>query len=499
MIYQPQSKLKIILLYPPTGGMAEYNTPTGLLYIATVLKKNGYNVVLVDCSVEPNYRQILENEIKNTDLLGVYAMSIHIKYLLPELARLKKINPGVKIIWGGPHASLFPEQTVLSDLADIVVPGEGEEVMLEISRGLESGRLNLHEIKGVTFKENGSIISTPDRDFIDMNELPFIDWSFLKKEVFEVVKRTIIRIQASRGCPYKCTFCINVVSKNKKMRYRTANSVLDEIEYLYKEFEIKRVGFRDEVFMSNRRQVEDIAKGLLERNIRITWLANPRAEYLRESYVDDNYIKLLADSGCNKLQTGGESGSQRVLDFLKKGCKVEDILTFVKRAKKFNITTVVSFITGLPTETKEEQAQTLRLIRDILRIQPKAFINGPQFFRPYPGGELYDLCVKKYNIKMPNSLEEWARADILGGAHPPWVDKSYFNQYLWISTKAASKYSNAFIWEKMLRNPLKGIGVFLLAKISKFRLNHVFYKFPFEFRLLDWYHRLILKKIPELS
>ena len=494
-----KDKIKIILIYPPVSTINLYNTPTGLLYVATVLRKNGYDVRLVDCSVEAGYNKTLEDEIKNADILGVYAMSVHLKRLLPLLEKLKFINDRIKIVWGGPHATLFPGQTAKSKFADIVVRGEGEEAMLEIVRGFESGKLDLHQIRGISFKEGNDIITTPDRDFIDMDTLPFIDWTFLKNEVMEVVKKTIIRVQASRGCPYNCAFCINVVSKNKKMRYRSPKNVLDEIEAIYHNYNISRIGFRDEVFMSNREQVKQIAGGILERNIKITWLANPRVEYLRESYIDDNYLKLLSESGCNKLSAGGESGSPRILKLLKKGCTVEDILNFVKRTKKHNIIPIVAFLTGIPTETHEEQIQTLRLIREILRIQPKAYINGPANFRPYPGGELYEMCVKDYNLKMPDSLEEWAKADVLGGAHPPWIKRMYFNQYLWTSTRAARHYDYEYIRQIMRRNPLKAIGYFIIGAISRFRLKHIFYKFPIEFRLLDWYHRYIIKKIPEFS
>ncbi len=493
-----KDEMKILLIYPPTGQTVNYNTPTGLLYVGTVLKKKGYTVRLVDCSVEPAYKERLEHEVKDTDILGVYAMSSHLRYLLPELSCLKQINKGMKIVWGGPHAQLFPEKTAESPLADIVVKGEGEEVMLEIVKGYESGKLDLHSVKGIAFEEDGHIYSTPYRDFIDMNTLPVLDWTLIKKEVFDIVKRTIIRVQASRGCPYKCAFCINVVTKNKKMRYREPNHVLDEIEYLYHECKIQRVGFRDEIFMSNRRQVKEIAQGLLERNIKITWLANPRCEYLRESYIDDAYLKLLTDSGCNKLQSGGESGSQRILDLLRKDIKVEDILNFVRRTTKFNIIPLVAFMIGIPTETEEEQLQTVRLIRDILRVNPKALINGPANYRPYPGGELYDMCLKKYNLKMPDSLEGWAKANVLGGTRPPWIKRMYFNQYLWSSVLAATA-PRKVIWERIRKNPLKGVGFLLFSIISSLRLRYVYYKFPFEFRLLDWFYRFIRRKVPIFS
>ena len=490
--------MKILLIYPPTGQITHYNTPTGLLYVGTVLKKSGYDVRLVDCSVEPAYRDILDEEVKDTDIIGIYAMSVHIRYLLPELARLKQINDRVKIVWGGPHALLFPEQTAKSPFADVVVKGEGEEAMLEIVRGYESGKLDLHNILGIAFREDGQVYTTEYRDFIDMDTLPFLDWTLVKKEVFDAVRKSIIRVQASRGCPYKCAFCINVLTKNKKMRYRTAENVLDEIEHLYNEYKIQRVGFRDELFMSNRRQVKAIAEGLIERKIPITWLANPRCEYLKESYIDDDYLKLLAESGCTKLQTGGESGSQRILDLLRKDIKVDDILNFVRRVTKFNMVPLVAFMTGIPTETKQEQLETLRLIRDIRRINPKTTINGPANYRPYPGGELYDLCLKKYGLKMPQSLEEWASAEILGGTRPPWVKRMYFNQYIWSSLLAATAPRQA-IRERLQKNPLKGMAFVLFSIVARLRLRFAFYRLPIEFHLLDWYYRYILKKVPNFS
>lgn len=491
-------RLKIVLIFAPTGKIGNYNTPTGLLYIATVLKRRGNKVRLVDCSVEPSYKEILDKDVIDADFLGVYAMSSQIRYLLPLLKRLKKINSKVKIIWGGPHATLFPEQTAKSPLADIVVRREGEATILEIVEMYESGKVDLHKIKGITFEKNGKIFSTEDRDFIDMNDLPFIDWSFVKPEVMENIKNGIIRVQASRGCPYNCAFCINAVSGNRKKRYRDSKKVLDEIEHLYRKYGIKRVGFRDEIFMVDRKQVKEIAKGLIDRGINITWLANIRAPQLKESFIDDDYLQILVDSGCNKLSCGGESGSQRVLDLLNKGITSVDIINFVKRAKKFNIVPLVAFMTGIPTETEEEQMQTLRLIREILRINPKTVINGPANYRPYPGGDLYDMCVEKFNLKMPASLEEWAEADILGGKRPPWIKSMYFNEYLWTSIMLAT-FKLETIWKHIIKNPVRGLAVLLLSRISKLRLRFLFYKLPIEFLLLHWYHKFILRKPPTFS
>ncbi len=480
--------MKILLVYPPSGKIGSYNTPTGLLYIGTVLKEKGYNVKLIDCSVEPLYIEILQKEVKDTDILGIYAMSFHIRYILPLLKQLKLLNKRMLIIWGGPHAMLFPEQIVNSPYGDIVCRGEGEEVMLEIARDHKFGKLNLHKVQGIIFKENNRIYKTPFREFIDLNTLPFIDWTLLNKRVMSVVKRSIIRVQASRGCPYRCAFCINKLTNNRTMRYRDPSKVLDEIEYLYKEFGIKRVAFRDEIFLTNRKQVKEIAQGLIDRNINITWIANLRCEFLRERYVDDDYLKLLTDSGCNKLQTGGESGSKRILNLLNKGIEIKDILNFVKRCKKFNFKPSVSFMTGIPTETEKDQRKTFILIREIMRINPGTLIQGPQSYRPYPGGDLYDMCVNQYNLKMPNSLDEWATSELLGGTRPPWVKKIYLNKYLWFSRALATKSFKDILWEQR-NNLLKALGILLFSLLSKIRLKAVFYKIPIEFLLLDRYYQ----------
>ena len=207
----------------------------------------------------------------------------------------------------------------------------------------------------------------------------------------------------------------------------------------------------------------------------------------------------MVKSGCDKLQCGGESGSNRILKFLRKGIKVKDIYNFVRRCKKFNITPLVAFMTGLPTETRKEQMETIRVIRDLLIIDPKVNINGPANFRPYPGGELYKFCVENYNLKLPNSLEEWATVKIMGGSRPPWVKrrKLIVNKYLWTSI-LATKLSLKDI-KKSEPNIIKRIALSFLTILAKIRIRYVFYRFPIEFILMEIYNQYISKTIIEYS
>ena len=496
-------KTKILMLYPPCGYFHYYNTPTGILYVATVLKERGYEVKFVDCLVEKDYRTKIMAELDGTLCVGAYCMSTHIKYLLPLLQAIKDVNPAIKVVLGGPHPTLFPEQTAGDGLVDFVVRGEGEETMLELVDALERGETDFAHIESISYKQDGGVVSTPNRKFLDMDSLPFVDWNLMSPAAIKSMVSLVGRVQTSRGCPFKCAFCINVVTNNRKMRYRSPVKVVDEIEHLVNVFGVRRIGIRDEVFLANRQQAREIAEEIIRRKIKITWIANPHIRYLREAWVDDAFLSLLVKSGCNKLQSGGESGSQRILDMLHKTITPADIINSVRRLKRHGITPLVAFLTGVPGETEKEQLTTLRLIWRILEIAPETFINGPAIYRPYPGGELYDKCVREYGLKMPKSLREWMHLEVVGGTKPPWVKKMYLIQNLWTHVTFA-RFSKLGQLGWMCKKIFKKYGVaaaiaaFIFAKVAHFRLKHCFYFFPIEFWLLHLYWR-IKGEVPEYS
>jgi len=495
---------KIVMIYPPIGTITDYNTPTGTLYVATYLQKNGYDVRFIDCSVEENWHDRVMTEIKDAICIGSYCMSIHIKHLIPLLEEIKAVNPNIKTVLGGAHPTLFPEQTAEDPLIDFVVRGEGEGTMLELVQFIERGETDFSNVKGITFKDaTGIIHSTPNREFMDMETLPFVNWGLMSEKAIKTMTEKIARVQTSRGCPFKCTFCVNVITKNTKMRYRSPKRILDEIEHMQKKWNVFRIGIRDEVFLTNRNQTKKVAEGILERGIKITWLANPHVKFTREVWIDDEYLNLLVKSGCNKLSVGGESGSQRILDMLRKTITPQDILTFVKRAKKHSIVPVVAFMTGLPTETKSEQLETLKLIWQILEANPETFINGAAMFRPYPGGELYEQCVRDYNLKMPTKFREWINVETIGGTKPPWIKELYFSQNLWTHITFA-RYEKlgqlVGICEKIYKKYglFASIAAYFWGKASYYRLKHNYYGLPIDFMILQayWHYR---DEIPEMS
>jgi len=497
-------KQKVVLIYPPTGTIEDYNTPTGTLYVATYLEQNGYDVRFIDCSVEVDWHERVLEEIKDAICFGSYCMSIHIKHLVPLLTEIKKINPNIKTVLGGAHPTLFPEQTAADPLVDFAVRGEGEGTMLELVQFIERGATDFSEVKGIAFKNpTGVVHNTPDREFMDMETLPFVNWSLMSPKAIKSMSEKIARVQTSRGCLFKCSFCINVITKNTKMRYRSPKRILDEIEYMIKKWGVHRIGIRDEVFLSNRKQAREIAEGIIERGIKITWLANPHIRFTREAWIDDEFLDLLVRSGCTKLQCGGESGNQRILDMLHKTVTPEDNLIFVKRAKKHNIIPLIAFMTGLPTETRDEQLETLKLIWQILEANPNTFINGAAMFRPYPGGELYEQCIRDYNLKMPDTFKGWANIETIGGTKPPWIKHLYFSQNLWTHVTFARFEKLGMLGDMCKKINTKfglfaAVAAYIWGKVSYYRLKYNYYDFLIDFMILQayWSYR---GEVPEMS
>jgi radical SAM superfamily enzyme YgiQ (UPF0313 family) len=181
----------------------------------------------------------------------------------------------------------------------------------------------------------------------------------------------------------------------------------------------------------------------------------------------------------------------------------EDTLNFVRRTKKHGIISLVAFMTGLPTETREEQLATLKLIWQIMEIAPETFINGAAMFRPYPGGELFDRCVTEYNLEMPNTFRDWANIETLGGNKPPWIERLWFDQNLWTHVTFA-RLSKIGLLNDTCMKILKRYGLhyaiaaYFYGKLSHIRLKYNYYGFPFEFYALHllWKWR---GEMPELS
>ncbi|MEK7160910.1 MAG: cobalamin-dependent protein, partial [Patescibacteria group bacterium] len=236
---------KVLLINPPFNiAKTSYDTSlaVGLLSIASLLDSRGVNVEIIDGARQSNYLERLKSQVPNCGLAAFSVMTMQVSQALKISKMIKEMNPDCKIIWGGPHPTFFPEQTVKNDLIDIVCVGEGEETILEIASSKD-----LKTIDGIVYKEGSEIIVNKSRALHDPASMPLFNWDLVSKEILE--RLALIPSLTSRGCPHRCTFCINAILKNS-WRPRSAEQVLEDLKIIKSKpyFVGKPLRFWDENF-----------------------------------------------------------------------------------------------------------------------------------------------------------------------------------------------------------------------------------------------------------
>lgn len=330
-----------------------------------------------------------------TVLMDQYAPTGH------NAARLaKSINKDILVIMGGVYATTNPKQAIEDSNIDYVVIGEGEYVIRELI-GYFMEKNPLPE-KGICYRLNGKVIDTGHSDFIqDLDAIPLpayhlIDFekyanSAHRKSVDSPRKYPYARILTSRGCPFRCVFCqVKSISGNK-FRPRSAQNVLDEIQYLKDKYGINSIIFDDDNLFVYKQRAKEIFQGMIDRSLVMPWVSIGLAVF----ELDEELIKLMRASGCEYIAVAIESGTERVLKkIIRKPVNFEHAKEMVHLAKKEGIYVVANFIVGFPTETWDEIRQTVKFAEDI-------DVNYAKLFAAIPlrNTKLWELCEKEGAFK----------------------------------------------------------------------------------------------------
>ena len=506
-----KEKFEVLLINPGFNQKSfqfYQNIPVDLLELGSYLVAKGVKVKILDCSVREKYEDYVKEFAKDAILVGMGVMNAQITSAFEIMNIIRSVNPNAKFVWGGAHSTLYPHQTIKHKDIDFIVIGEGEEPLYNLYLAIKNNTSYEH-INGIGFKKNGQMILSPVQPLIDVNKLPMIDYSLLDEEMLDLYRHndtdTFFPVTTSRGCPHRCTFCINVVTKNR-WRGKNPEKVLGELSYVYNKLGISKIRFRDELFFVDKERVKRILNGLIERNIKIDWRANCKADYFRRGLIDDEMMRYIKESGCSELGIGAESGSQRMLDMIKKDNTIEDVLNMVRICHNWGIRGNYSFMIGLPNETKEEMIKTIKLIKKIKKLDPISFIIGPQPYRPYPGGEMFDHALS-LGWKEPQTLEGWADnySEMVFAPTSkmfPWIEDPVFVDNLLLYTKFAS---NTFrqIKERYASGStrIKAPKLFIygFAFWCKLRWAVGLYDKFFEIKLIQKYYRQKMKKNQQVS
>ena len=467
---------EVVLVFPGKFKAPDPQVPLSLLYLASSLNQD-FSVRILDMRIE-DYRKF---NIGDPVFVGVSCMSgLQINYALEFARHIREKKPSIPIVWGGVHPSLLAEQTARSPYVDVVVRGEGELIIKELANKLALNQ-PVDSVAGLTYKANGIIKNNQDGEIIELDDIPIaLPYDLLQLDKYPSIKAGRFHVQTSRGCPHRCGFCYNSYFNKKKWRGKSAKRVLDEIQYLLNKFpETKIIDPIDDNFFVDRKRVEDICHGILERKLDFQWRANCRFDYL--STYDKAFLQLIEKAGCVELDFGGESGSERIQQLICKDVTADEMLTSVGNLHRWapSIEPYVSWMSGLPGETDQDLAKTFDLMDKLRVINPKTQHFGIFIYTPFPSPVMQYLP-KEYTP--PQSLEAWGNVEVFQ-FNPPWHTKEHLEKLHAVSTVArCTFYPQSRIKERDLAFK---IAYSMMNKIAKYRWQNRNFSFPIELKLAD--------------
>ncbi len=485
-----------ILLINPDHKNRDTNVPWGVLSVGSYLRNvKGYRVRLIDASLydeEVIFEKIL-HFLPETSLVGLTCLSSDTPFVKKITDFVKTRKPACKVIIGGAHAILFPEQSVKYKNIDFVAYGDGEETAASLIEELRlpGSEPDFRKIPGLVYKAGEEVKRTSPASPVEFYNM---DYSLLDSKVTESFKN-VAQVLTGRGCSYKCTFCFNSITSSK-YRGRSAGEFIAEVETLIERYDPKRIYFRDEHFFQSKERILEFIKIYRQKGFHFHWEALSRVSDIRENHINGEVLKDLTEIKCYRLKFGLESGSDKILRTLKKGLQVEQIKKMVEMMSCFpEIILNASFLIGIPGETYKDYCKTLNLIGWILSKVEKVDIVGPQYYRMYAGGELYSEIAEKYHYRIPKSFEEWVDRYLvkendsgnLYGTGDSAID------YPWIAKKDRYLVKNAFflpsaITKKYNKKTFSIIAaktaILPLTTIIKLRFKIGWYRMLWDVRLL---------------
>jgi len=374
---------------------AWYRMPLlGLGYLAAYLREKGAAVAIVDALFDRlTLKETVERIVsRRPAMVGFTAMTHEVKRATQVAREVHRRLPEAILVVGGPHATALPRQTLEEfEVFNYAVFGEGEMTVHELwlaqprnnaptvpHTALENeAQARLKAIPGLVWRREGEIVENDSRGWIgDLDALPFPAWDLYGRA-------DVYQIFASRGCPFDCIFCMRVLGE--QVRFRSPGHVVDEFEWVVRNWEPERIDFSDETFTLRRRWVFEICDELIRRGLHTTpWFCNGRV-----NVVDEELLRRMREAGCVRIGFGIESGNAQILERAHKGTTIAQIESAVAACKRVGLETEAFYILGFPGETKETALDTLRLAA---RLNTTTAAFG--IMVPYPGTEVAEMAAR---------------------------------------------------------------------------------------------------------
>lgn len=381
--------------------VAPFEPPLGLAYLTATAKQQGHDVTLLDMQALMMDSTALEQRLaeEKPDFVGITAMTPTFPEAIRVAELARRVLPTAHISLGGVHPTLDPEGVLAHQAVDTVMRGEGEEAIVALLDVLAGKGGSFAEVPGLCFRTENGLSIQPRAPLIhDLDAVPPADYNSFPVERYiehNGLLRSVrgISMIVSRGCPYACSFCAVQQTMGTKWRFRSAKQVVDQIEALRDEHDIKGVWFKDSIFNLKRSWTEEFCREMIDRKVGVEWQALTRINLLK-----DEELAMMKEAGLTQIDLGIESGSPNTLKRLNKKITVEQIKAGVALAKK-HVRVFGFFMIGVPGETEDDVQQTFDLAKSIELDRWSWSI-----YSPLPGSPLYEDLITEGLIQ-PYKLE----------------------------------------------------------------------------------------------
>ena len=390
--------MKILLVAPPYPLEEAPSPPLGICYVAAVCEAHNVEVELQDYIISKYSSSKLKKVIDavQPQIFGITSVTLNVMKALEILKTAKQHRPQMITIMGGPHVS-FDYKDILTNNheVDLIVIGEAEQTLSELLPQIQD-RKTWHNIAGLAFRDHDQVIVTPPRSLLnDLNQLPLPARHLLSYARYQALGFPV-SIITSRGCPNQCIFCLGRRMVGFKVRRRSVTQVMDEIETLLSSG-FSMINIADDLFTTSRKQVRAFCYEIKNRGLDFIWSA-----FARVDTVDAEILALMKSAGCHAVSFGIESGSEKILQCVKKGITIKQIRKAVAACKQTGIRAHASFIVGLPGESPSTLEASQKLIRE-LDIE-----YGFHYLAPFPGTTIRDN-IDSYDLEILTN--DWSRYD----------------------------------------------------------------------------------------
>lgn len=373
--------MRLLLVNPQYPLSETPSPPLGLAYLAAALEDAGVEVKVLDFVVFPYSKKGLEAELTNfkPNIVGVTSVTMNFDDAIEVVKDVKGIDPEILTIMGGAHVSFCAKETMEAfPELDFIALGEGEETIVELAMEAENGG-NWRKVRGVVYREGPGLRSGGDREpLIDLDSLPLPARHLIPLGRYRALGLPL-SLTTSRGCPFRCIFCVGRKMLGSEVRYRRPEKVVDELEYLAR-LNFHQVNIADDLFTANKRHCLNVCNEIIRRRLRVAWAA-----FSRVDTVSSEVLKKMKEAGCSTISFGVESANPGILKTIKKGITTGQVIHAVMQCTEVGISPHLSFLLGLPGETPETLNETTEFARGLKEIGASY---GFHLLAPFPGTEI---------------------------------------------------------------------------------------------------------------